>query len=185
MKWRFPRFPLLLLLVCLLASSASWANSVLVGSLDLLNNGVTNTLQLTNTTGQTTVPANTVANAETFSGLALTINGSSVAVDTTQEPVPANGGVIDFGDLFAPNTITSLMLTGNLSGPFTVTVNGSTVQIGTTLSASYSGPALGVPGHIDVFAQTVSAPEPAVVPLFGMAVWFLRRRPHHGVTISA
>ena len=170
------RFTLMLVLVFLLASSASWADTVLVGSLDLFSNGTADTLQLTNTTGQTPAPANTVAAAETFSGLSLFVNGSSVSFDTTQEPVAANGGSLDFGDSFIPNSITSLMLTGSLNGPTTVTVNGSLVQIGSTLSASYSGPALGDPGHINVFAQTVSAPEPAVVPLFGMAVWFLRRR---------
>jgi hypothetical protein len=178
MKWRFTP---LLLLIFLLATSASWADTVLVGSLDLFNNGTADTLQLTNTTGQgASAPANTVANAETFSGLSLTINGSSVSFDTTQEPVAANGGFLDFGDAFAPNSITSLMLGGNLSGPTMVTVNGSQVQIGSTLSASYVGAALGEPAHIDVFAQTVSAPEPAVIPLFGMAVWFLRRRPITG-----
>ena len=177
MKWRFA---LLLALVCLLASSASWADSVLVGSLDLSNLGTADSLVLTNTTGQgTAAPANTVADAETFSGLSLTLNGSPFPVDATQEPVAANGGAIDFGDSFPPNSITSLLLTGNLNGPTTVTVNGSQVQISPTLSATYSGSPLGdAPGqgHIDVFAQTVQAPEPAVIPLFGMAVWFLRRR---------
>ena len=175
MKWRFT---ILLGLVLLLASSASWADSVIVGSLDLLSNGATDTLQLTNTTGQSPVPANTVTQAEIFSGLSLMVNGSTVSFDTTQEPVAANGGFLDFGDLFAPNSITSLMLAGNLTGPTTVTVNGSVVQISPTLSATYVGAALGEPAHIDVVAQTVSAntPEPAVVPLFGMAVWFLRRR---------
>ena len=173
MKWRYP---LLLLSALLIASSASWADTVLVGSIDLLNNGTTDTLMLTNITGQTTVPANTVAQAETFSGLSLMVNGSTVAVDTTQEPVAANGGAIDFGDLFPLNSITSLTLGGSLTGPTTVTVNGVQVQISPSLSATYSGAALADGGHIDVFAQTVSAPEPAVIPLFGMAVWFLRRR---------
>jgi hypothetical protein len=180
MKWRFTP---LLLLVLLLGSSASWADSVLVGSLDLTSNTTLDTLALTNITGQGSgAPANTVADAETFSGLSLTINGSPVSFDTTQEPVQANGGSLDFGDQFTPNSIASLMLTGMLNGPTTVTVNGSQVQIDpNSLSASYSGPpnldSVNGPNHIDVFAQTVaSAPEPAVIPLFGMAVWFLRRR---------
>jgi hypothetical protein len=176
MKWRFTP---LLLLVLLLGSSASWADNVLVGSLDLFSNGANDTLQLTNTTGAgASASPNTVADAETISGLSLTINGSPVSFDTTQEPVPTNGGTLDFGDFFNPNSITSLLLTGSLNGPTTVTVNGSLVQIDpNSLSASYGpGPALGDPSHLDVFVQTVSAPEPAVLPLFGMAVWFLRRR---------
>jgi hypothetical protein len=179
MKWRFTP---LLLLVFLLASSASWADTVLVGSLDLTSNTTLDTLALTNITGQGSgAPANTVAEAETISGLMLTINGSPVSVDTTQEPVAANGGSIDFGDQFTPNSITSLMLTGMLNGPTTVTVNGSQVQIvPNSVFASYSGPpnlnSVSGPNHIDVFVQTASAPEPAVLPLFGMAVWFLRRR---------
>lgn len=173
------RFPLLLLLAFLVASTAAWADTVVVGTLDLFNNGTLDTLQLTNTTGQTPAPTNTVADALTFSNLSLTINGHSVSFDTTQEPVTAPYGTLDFGDLFAPGSINSLALTGNWSGPTTVTVNGVQETLLPGFSASYSGPGLAEGASINVLAQTqptVSAPEPAVMSLFGFAAWFLRRR---------
>ncbi len=167
------RFAPLLLLILLVASTASWADTVLVGSLDLFNNGPVDSLMLTNTTGQgSSAPSNTVPDALTFSNLSLTINGSAVSFDTTQEPVAANGGVLDFGDLFAPNSIRSLSLTGSWNGsPSLALLPG--------IFATYSGPtALADGGHIDVYAntQSVSAPEPAVLSLFGFAFCFLGRR---------
>lgn len=173
MKWRYP---LLLLSVLLIASSASWADTVIVGSLDLINNGTTDTLLLSNITGQTPVPTNTVAEAEPFASLSLFVNGSQVSINPALEPVAANGGAIDFGDLFPLNSITTLTLNGSLTGPTTVTVNGVQVPIVPSFVVTYSGTALADGAHFDVLAQTVSAPEPAVIPLFGMAVWFLRRR---------
>lgn len=174
------RFTPVLLLLFVFASTASWAGTVIVGSLDLVNTipgpGGVDTLLLTNITasGVTDTPAESL----TFSNVELTVNG----VNQTANLVTDVPGVLYELDNLAQGSITSIDLSGSLGTvPLTVTVNGQSVLITPAFYATYSGAALDTSSISPHFDVTV-APEPSSLSLFGLGVfgavslWFFGRR---------
>ena len=163
-----------LLLLFVLASTAARADSVVVGSLDLLNtiqgpDGV-DTLLLTNVTGSGAT--NSTLESLTFSVVDLTING----VDQTGNlQVDAPGYLYELDDL-AQDSITSFDLTASLgSSPLLVTVNGQQEMIYPTISLSYSGPVLDTNSNPDVQfdIDATTTPEPSTFGLFGTGLVLL------------
>ena len=179
----------LLLLLFLFASTAVFADTILIGSLDLYNDipgpGGQDELDLTNITGPG-APSNGTVTPVTFTGMTLSINGGSAV------------SLADLGagltEVIASNllqtSITSFMLTGSLT-PTQVLVNGVLETIVTTFTVSYNGPALDTSGscetsgtgcpHFDVTttSEIVPVPEPATLTLYGSGLCFvawLRRR---------
>jgi len=123
----------------------------------------------------------------------LTINGGpSSGGQTISLPTLAGLANTEPTGSLPYDQITSLSLSGNLgsSSPVTVTVGGGPQeQIGPGIFIEpYNGAALdslaGCPSNstgceFDVLANVVpavSAPEPSIVALFGVSLWFLRRR---------
>lgn len=174
-----------ILLLFMLASTASWANQVVVGSLDLFNTipGTSeapgaDTLFLTNVTGSgaTNVPDQSLA----FSNVQLTIDGVNQTSNLTADP----SGLFDYLDNIAQDSITSFSLTATLSSPF-ITVNGQQEQIDPMVSLNYSGPALdtstGASPHFDLTATSVPESSGAamlgasLLAMFGGSLWSLRR----------
>ena len=178
------RCTFILLLLFVLASTAARADSVVVGSLDLLNtiqgpDGV-DTLLLTNVTGSGAT--NSTLESLTFSVVDLTING----VDQTGNlQVDAPGYLYELDDL-AQDSITSFDLTASLgSSPLLVTVNGQQEMIYPTISLSYSGSVLDTNSNPDVQfdIDATTTPEPSTFGLFGtglvllgVILWSRRRR---------
>jgi hypothetical protein len=178
------RCTFILLLLFVLASTASRADSVVVGSLDLINtipgpNGV-DTLFLTNVTGSGA--ANTSLESLTFSNIDLVIDG----VDQTGNLTTDLAGVLYELDNLAQDSITSFALTLSLgSSPFTVTVNGQQELIVPTVYLSYSGPVLSTDSNPDVQfdVDALTTPEPSTLglsgaglALLGVMLWSRRRR---------
>jgi len=168
------RYPFILLLLFVLASTAARADSVVVGSLDLINtipgpNGV-DTLFLTNVTGSGAL--NTSLESLTFSDLQLTIDG----VDQTGNLTTDLAGVLYELDNIPQDSITSFDLTASLgSSPLWVTVNGQQEEIFPTISLSYNGPALDTGSNpdvqFDVDAKVV--PEPSTIGMCGTGLVLL------------
>jgi hypothetical protein len=164
----------ILLLLFVLASTAARADSIVVGSLDLINtipgpNGV-DTLFLTNVTGSGA--PNTSLESLTFSNIQLTIDG----VDQTGNLTTDLAGVLYELDNLPQDSITSFDLTASLgSSPLWVTVNGQQEKINPAISLSYSGPALDTGSnpdvHFDVDAKVV--PEPSTLGLSGAGLALL------------
>ena len=178
------RCTFILLLLFVLASTASRANSVVVGSLDLINtipgpNGV-DTLLLTNVTGSGAT--NTSLESLTFSNVQLTIDG----VDQTGNLTTDLAGVLYELDNLPQDSITSFDLTASLgSSPLPVTVNGQLEEIYPTILLSYSGPVLDTNSNPDVQfdIDATTTPEPSTfglfgtgLVLFGVILWSRRRR---------
>ena len=178
------RCTFILLLLFVLASIASRAESVVVGSLDLINtipgpNGV-DTLFLTNVTGSGAT--NSTLESLTFSDVLLTING----VDQTGNLQADDPGYFYELDDLAQDSITSFDLTASLgSSPLLVTVNGQQEMIYPTISLSYSGPVLDTNSNPDVQfdVDATVTPEPSTLglsgtglALLGVLLWSRRRR---------
>ena len=179
------RCTFILLLLFVLASTASRANSVVVGSLDLINtipgpSGV-DTLLVTNVTpggGAANIPLESL----TFSEVQLTIDG----VDQTANLTTDLAGVLYELDNLPQDSITSFDLTASLgSSPLPVTVNGQLEEIYPTILLSYSGPVLDTNSNPDVQfdIDATTTPEPSTfglfgtgLVLFGVILWSRRRR---------
>ena len=168
------RCTFILLLLFVLASTASRADSVVVGSLDLINtipgpNGV-DTLFLTNVTGSGA--ANTSLESLTFSNIDLVIDG----VDQTGNLTTDLAGVLYELDNLPQDSITSFDLTASLgSSPLPVTVNGQLEEIYPAISLSYSGPVLDTNSNPDVQfdIDATTTPEPSTFGLFGTGLVLL------------
>lgn len=180
----------LLGLLILLASTAAFADTLTIGSLDLYNviagPGGQDEFDLTNITG-IGAPSSSTTTPLTFSGMQLSINGgASVPVSSLSA-----GGFETLASSLLQGSITAFTLQGSLS-PTTVFFNGVSEQLNpASFLVSYSGPALDTSGscatdgtgcpHFDVTATAtpvVSTPEPAVLSLFGFScvTLLLRRR---------
>ena len=166
------------LLLFVLASTASRADSVVVGSLDLINvipgPGGVDSLLLTNITGSGTP---TTDQALTFTVSDLVING----VDQTANLL-ANGndvaGLYYELDYLAQDSITSFDLTASLgTSPLWVTVNGVQELLDPTVSLSYSGPVLdtnsAVNNDVQLDIDATTTPEPSTFGLFGTGMALL------------
>jgi hypothetical protein len=181
----------LLALLFLFASTASFADTILIGQLYLDNTssgpGGSDEFDLLNATG-TGAPSNGTTTGLTFSGLSLSINGGSA------QTIAGTFGAGSFAEILgglALDSITSFTLTGNIS-PTEVLFNGVMEMISGTFTVSYSGEALNTAGScqtsgsgcpefdIDVTGTPVSTvPEPATLTLYGSGLCFvawLRRR---------
>jgi hypothetical protein len=180
----------LLLLLFLFASTAVFGDTILIGSLDLINDvpgpGGVDELDLTNITG-TGAPSNGTTTPVTLQNMTLSINGG-----TAVSLANLGAGLTEvIASNLAQDSITSFMLTGSLT-PSMVLVNGVLEQIITTFTVSYSGPALSTDGscqtngtgcpHFDVTttSEVVTVPEPATLTLYGSGLclvgWLRRRR---------
>jgi hypothetical protein len=175
----------ILLFLFVIAPTASRADSVVVGSFDLINttpgpNGV-DTLLLTNVTpggGAANIPLESL----TFSNVDLTIDG----VDQTSNLLADAPGFYYELDSLAQDSITSFELTLSLgSSPLLVTVNGQQNVIDPTVYLSYSGSVLDTNSNSDVqFDIDVTVtPEPSTLwlsgtglALLGVLLWSRRRR---------
>ena len=170
------RYPFILLLMFVLASTAARADSVVVGSLDLINtipgpSGV-DTLFLTNVTGSGAL--NTSLESLTFSDLQLTIDG----IDQTGNLTTDLAGVLYELDNLPQDSITSFDLTASLgSSPLWVTVNGQHEEIFPTISLSYNGPALNtataINGDVQFDVDAKVVPEPSTIGMCGTGLVLL------------
>lgn len=182
------RCTLVLLSLFVLASTASRADSVWVGVVDLSNtippgqNGPigVDTLSLSNITGQ----AGSTLESLTFNNVDLTING----VDQAANPyfladVP---GLYYEVDNLPQDSITSFTLTGTLSASL-VTVDGQQETIDPTFYLSYNGAPLdtasAINNDIQFDVDAVVTPEPSTIglsgtglALLGVLLWSRRRR---------
>jgi len=177
------RCTFILLVLFVITSTASRADSIVVGSLDLTNtipgpNGL-DTLSLTNVTGSGA--SNTSLESLMFSNIQLTVDG----VDQTGNLYTDLAGVMYELDNLSQDSITSFSLIASLGpSPLWVTVNGQHEEINPTISLGYSGPALDTSVNpdvqFDVDAKVV--PEPSTLglcgtglALLGVMVWSRRR----------
>jgi len=178
------RCPFFLLLLFMLASTASRADSVVVGSLDLINAipgpGGVDTLFVTNVTGSGAT--NSTLESLSFSDVQLTIDG----VDQTANLTTDLAGVLYEMDNLPQDSITSFDLTASLgSSPLSVTVNGQPEKIEPAISLSYNGAVLDTNSNPDVQfdIDATTTPEPSTFGLFGtglallgVILWSRRRR---------